>query len=65
MKRKREEERKNKKKKGSERQENRNQRKHGFLPWMSKKSSASTGGPLSMALPEPLNTRPEKQKSTK
>lgn len=26
---------------------------------MSKKSSANTGGPLSMGLPEPLKTRPE------
>ena len=28
------------------------------IPWISRKSSANTGGPLSMALPEPLKTRP-------
>lgn len=28
------------------------------IPIISKKSSASTDGPLSMALPEPLNTLP-------
>ena len=35
-----------------------------FLPWISKKSSANTGGPLSIGLPEPLNTRPVKNKPT-
>ena len=34
---------------------------HNILPWMSKKSSAITAGPLSMAFPDPLNTRPKKQ----
>ena len=31
------------------------------LPWISKKSSAMTGGPLSIGLPDPLNTRPGKR----
>ena len=32
-----------------------------YLPIISKKSSARIGGPLSMAFPDPLNTRPIKQ----
>ena len=32
--------------------------------WMSRKSSAKTEGPLSMALPEPLKTRPSMSSET-
>lgn len=32
-----------------------------ILPMMSRKSSASTTGPLSMGFPDPLKTRPVKQ----